>query len=143
MSEFLSELAEPDGFEPAFEATDRSKPRARTARATSRCRIRRTYRFVIAALATALLSIPAQPQSGWSKVAPHSFHPSSEFASSMPSNEGIGDLLSKAGEYVGTYRQTFVSARPSLAKAPTPDSYEKAIELSKQADRKSGKAVVN
>ena len=52
----------------------------------------------------------------------------------MPSNEEIGDLLSKASEYVDTYRQTFGSARPSLAKAPTPGLYEKGMELSKQAD---------
>jgi hypothetical protein len=50
---------------------------------------------------------------------------------SMPSNEEIGDLLSKASEYVDTYRQTFALARPSLAKAPTPGFYEKASERSK------------
>src|SRR5689334_2146651 len=92
------------------------------------------YRLVIAALAIALLSPPIQPQSTSNKTAPRSSNPSSAPAATMPSKEEIGDLLSKASEYVETYRQTFVSARPSLAKAPTPGFYEKGVELSQQAD---------
>src|SRR5579875_152386 len=91
------------------------------------------YRLLIAALATALLSSSLQPQSASVKAAPHSSHPSSVSAASMPSNEEIGDLLSKTSEYVDTYRQTFATAKPLLAKAPTPGFYEKATELSKQA----------
>lgn len=53
---------------------------------------------------------------------------------SMPSREELGDLLSKASEYVATYRHTFANARTSLAKAPTPGFYEKSTELSNQAD---------
>jgi hypothetical protein len=51
----------------------------------------------------------------------------------MPSEAEIDELLSKAAEYVNSYRQTFTSAKPSLAKAPTPGFYEKGIELSSQA----------
>jgi hypothetical protein len=90
-------------------------------------------KFVVAVLTIALLSPSIQAQNTSSKVAPHSANQSSVPAASMPSNEEIGDLLSKASEYVDTYRQTFASARPSLTKAPTPGFYEKAIELSKQA----------
>jgi hypothetical protein len=51
----------------------------------------------------------------------------------MPSEAEIDELLSKAAEYVDSYRQTFTSAKPSLDKAPTPGFYAKGIELSSQA----------
>ena len=51
----------------------------------------------------------------------------------MPSEAEIDELLSKAAEYVESYRQTFASAKPSLDKAPTPGFYEKGIDLSSQA----------
>jgi hypothetical protein len=53
----------------------------------------------------------------------------------MPSEEEIGELLSKASEYVSSYRQTFTNAKPSLDKVPTPGFYEKGMELSTQAGR--------
>ena len=51
----------------------------------------------------------------------------------IPSEAEIDELLSKASEYVDSYRLTFTSAKPSLDKAPTPGFYEKGIELSSQA----------
>jgi hypothetical protein len=51
----------------------------------------------------------------------------------MPSEEEIGELLSKASEYVQTYQQTFTSTKTSLDKAATPGFYAKGIELSSQA----------
>ncbi len=52
---------------------------------------------------------------------------------SMPSEEEIGALLHKASEYVETYKQTFIYAKPSLDKAVTPGFYKAGMELSAQA----------
>jgi hypothetical protein len=54
--------------------------------------------------------------------------------SNMPSNEEIDDLLSKASEYVTTYKATFRNAAPTLDKAPTPGFVEKSDELCSQAN---------
>ena len=50
-----------------------------------------------------------------------------------PSEEEIGELLTKASEYVQTYQQTFTSAKGSLNKATPQGFYNKGIELSGQA----------
>jgi predicted nucleic acid-binding Zn-ribbon protein len=52
---------------------------------------------------------------------------------SMPTEAEIGELISKASEYVDTYRRTFTNTKASLDKAPTPGFYEKAIEECTQA----------
>lgn len=52
---------------------------------------------------------------------------------SMPSEAEIGELVSKASEYVETYRRTFKNTKPSLDKAPTPGFYEQGMTLSDQA----------
>jgi hypothetical protein len=54
--------------------------------------------------------------------------------SSLPSNEEIDDLLSKASEYVATYQTTFQKAKPTLDDAPTPGFIEKSNELCAQAN---------
>jgi CHASE1-domain containing sensor protein len=38
----------------------------------------------------------------------------------LPSEAEIGDLISKASEYVDTYKRTFTNTKASLDKAPTP-----------------------
>jgi hypothetical protein len=92
------------------------------------------YRLMIVAFAIALISPSVHPQNAPNETVPHRTRVLSATASGLPSDEEIGELLNKASEYVDTYRQTFASARPSLAKAPTPGFYEKGVELSKQAD---------
>jgi hypothetical protein len=49
-------------------------------------------------------------------------------APAMPSEAEIGELLSKASEYVDTYKRTFINTKASLDKAPTPGFYDKAME---------------
>jgi hypothetical protein len=50
-----------------------------------------------------------------------------------PSAAEVGDLMSKAQEYVDSYREAFIAAKPSLDRASTPGFYDKALELSSQA----------
>src|SRR5580658_4150329 len=54
--------------------------------------------------------------------------------STMPSNEEINDLLSKATEYITTYQGAFKNAKATLDKAPTPGFVEKSDELCAQAN---------
>jgi hypothetical protein len=51
----------------------------------------------------------------------------------MPSEAKIGELVSKASEYVDTFKQTFKNTRASLDKTPNSALYEKGMELSEQA----------
>lgn len=55
------------------------------------------------------------------------------FSAPMPSEAEIGELVSKANEYVDTYRRTFENTKASLDKAPTPGFYERAMEECAQA----------
>ncbi len=82
---------------------------------------------------TALLSVSlAYPQSRPGLVSANNTAQASK-TSSMPSEEEIGELLSKANEYVEIYQQTFKSTKHSLDKAANPGFYEKGMELSAQA----------
>jgi hypothetical protein len=56
-------------------------------------------------------------------------------APAMPSQAEIDELLDRASEYVTTYREAFTYAKASLAKAPTPGFYEKAMEECAQASQ--------
>ena len=46
-------------------------------------------------------------------------------ASSLPSNEEIDDLLSKASEYVATYQTTFQNAKSTLRRRSDPGLHRK------------------
>ena len=52
---------------------------------------------------------------------------------SMPSDAEIGELLSKASEYVETYKQTFATAKGSLEQGSQPGFYDRAATMSAQA----------
>ncbi len=54
---------------------------------------------------------------------------------SMPSEAEIGELLSKASEYVETYKQTFATAKGSLEKASQPGFYDRASAMCAQASQ--------
>ena len=56
-------------------------------------------------------------------------------SAAMPSEAEIGELISKASEYVDTYRRTFTNTKASLDKAPPPGFYEKAMEECADASR--------
>jgi hypothetical protein len=93
------------------------------------CRIRAMFKLALGTLAVLLASLSARTQ-----TPPHRSSPAPALTTpQMPSEEEIGELLSKASEYVNSYRQIFTNAKPSLDKAPTPGFYEKAMELSTQA----------
>jgi hypothetical protein len=53
----------------------------------------------------------------------------------MPSEAEIGELLSKASEYVETYKQTFAAAKGSLEKASQPGFYDRAATMCAQASQ--------
>lgn len=46
----------------------------------------------------------------------------------MPSEAEIGELISKASEYVDTYKRTLTNTKASLDNAPPPGFYDKAME---------------
>jgi len=92
----------------------------------------RLFKRVIAVLAI-LLPIAGYAQTAQHKAAAHNrVSPPSEVPT-MPSDAEIGDLVSKASEYVDTYRLTFKNAKASLDKAPNPGFYEQAMALCDQA----------
>jgi hypothetical protein len=52
---------------------------------------------------------------------------------SMPSQEEVNDLLSKASEYVTAYEATFKTSKETLDKSPAPGYFEKSTVLTSQA----------
>jgi hypothetical protein len=81
----------------------------------------------------AALSASAHPQALPGHTSPGGEARQSSNVPELPSEEEIGELLSKASEYVQTYQQTFTSSKPSLDKAATPGFYAKGMEQSAQA----------
>ena len=90
-------------------------------------------RLVVTALAISIAATSAWSQSASSHATHSPGATQSAHTPSMPSQEEIGELLSKTNEYVEIYRQTFTTAKPSLDKVPSKGFYEKGLELSSQA----------
>jgi predicted nucleic acid-binding Zn-ribbon protein len=101
-----------------------------------------------AVLSVLFIVFAAQAQTTPHKAAAHNQAAASSDVPSMPSEAEIGELVSKASEYVDTYKRTFNNTRASLDKAPNPGFYEKGMELSEQASvviaaiRKNGSTAV-
>jgi hypothetical protein len=90
--------------------------------------------FIFAAgLMFASLSASAHSQAFPGHTSPSGEARQSSNVPELPSEEEIGELLSKASEYVQTYQQTFTSSKSSLDKTATPGFYAKGMELSAQA----------
>jgi hypothetical protein len=96
-------------------------------------KIGRMSKLAIVALSAVLTTFVAHPQTPVHKAAAHNQTSASSDVPSMPSEEEIGELISKASEYVDTYKQTFKSTRASLDKAPSPGFYEQGMTLCDQA----------
>jgi len=92
----------------------------------------RFFKRVIAVLAI-LLPIAGYAQTAQHNAATHNQVSTPSEVPTMPSEAEISDLVSKASEYIDTYRLTFKNAKASLDKAPNPGFYEQAMALCDQA----------
>lgn len=97
----------------------------------------------------ALLTVfPVSAQKAPHAGAAHNQSAAASDVPTPPSDAEIGELLSKASEYVDTYKQTFKNAKASLDAATTPGFYESGMTLSEQASsviaaiRKNGPTAV-
>lgn len=86
---------------------------------------------VVGALALLFIALAAHAQT---TTARSPIAESSEVAS-MPSEAEIGELLSKASEYIETYKQTFATAKGSLERASQPGFYDRATTMCWQASQ--------
>ena len=77
-------------------------------------------KLVIGVLAL-LCALTVYPQSAGQQGTPAT-------APAMPSEAEIGELISKASEYVDTYKRTLTNTKASLDNAPPPGFYDKAME---------------
>jgi hypothetical protein len=90
----------------------------------------------------------AYAQTSPGNAAPQSETTLSSNVPSMPSEAEIGELLSKANEYVDTYKQTFKATKQSLDKDSNPGFYDKGMALCAQASdiiamiKKNGSSAV-